>query len=65
MLVDAEITIFAQEFMVFKFRRYHLPLPVRENIPFELWRNHQIIGSDNWFWRLSVTIFVQYAETSF
>ena len=44
---------------------YYPPLPVRENSPFWLWRNGQTMGLDNWFWRLSVTIFKQFAGTSF
>ena len=37
---------------------------MRENGPFWLWRNGQCMGSHNWFWRLSVTIFKQFAGTS-
>ena len=29
------------------------------------WRNDQTMGSDNWFWRLSVTIFVKFVGSSF
>ena len=58
MILDAEISVFTS-------RRYHPPLPVRENCPFWLWRNGQTMGSDNCFWHLSVTILKQFAGTSF
>ena len=38
---------------------------MRENCYFSLRRNDHIIGSDNWFWRLTVTILVQFARISF
>ena len=64
MLLDAEF-LFSHDCLVFLFRRYHSPLPVRENCPFWLRRNGQTMGSDNWFWRLSVTIIKQFDGTSF
>ena len=51
--------------MVLLSHRYHPPLHVRENCPFWLWRIDTTMGSDNWLWRWSVTIFVQFAGTSF
>ena len=36
---------------------------LREKCPFWLWRNDQTMGSEIWFCRLSVTIFVQFVGT--
>ena len=58
-------SLFSHDCMVFLSRRYHPPLPVRENCPFWMWLNGQTMGSDNWFLRLSVTIFKQFAGSSF
>ena len=58
-------SLFSHDFMVCYSCRYHPLLPVGENCPFWLWRNGQSMGSDDWFWRLSVLIFKQIAVTSF
>ena len=65
MLLDAEISVFTLLYRVFRSLQYHPPLHVRENCPFRLRRNGQTMGSDNWFWRLSATIFKQFVGTSF
>ena len=55
----------SHDLMVYYSRRYLSHFPVTENCPFWLWRNGQSMGSDNWFWRLSVLIFKQFAVTFF
>ena len=64
MLLDAQISVFAWFYGVL-ILSIHPSLPVRENCPFWLLCNVQTSGSDNWFWHMSVTIFVQFMGTSF